>query len=88
MPDKDEKSLSDLREQNAQLRYDLADTQLRHQLHLSKTRWVFRHILGYVTDERTREDIFDLLTQIDGEMMKTGDIYDTAPGLRRPPQDA
>lgn len=87
MPEQDEKSLSKLREQNAQLRYELADTQLRHQLHLSKSRWVISHVMSYVTDEKSREDILDLLTQIDAEMMKTGDIYEVAPGLRRSQDD-
>jgi len=83
MSDPEETSLARLREQNAQLRYELADTQLRHQLHLSKARWVIMRVMGYVADDKSRRDVVDLLNQIDQEMMKTGDIYETAPGLRR-----
>lgn len=78
-----EKSVAKLREQNAKLHYELADIQLRHQLHLSKVRWVIRSVLGYVADDKTRSNVEELLGQIDEEMKKSGDIYEAAPALRR-----
>jgi len=65
MPVPDDKSVAQLREQNARLHYELADSQLRHQLYLSKARWVISSVMAYVADDKTRADVEDLLSQID-----------------------
>jgi len=82
MPDHDDECVAKLREQNARLHYQLADSQLRHQLYLSKARWVIANMMAYVADEKTRDNVVELLSQIDEEMKVSGDVFEAAPALR------
>ncbi|WP_375691596.1 hypothetical protein [Pseudooceanicola sp. LIPI14-2-Ac024] len=83
MSDFDAEVVARLREQNSRLQYDLVDTQLKFQLHLSKARWVITKVMAYVADDKTRADVEELLRQIDQDMKTSGDVYETAPGLHR-----